>query len=145
MNKDLEAQVGELLKGLIDAKDFVIGELPLIAQEKLSYDFYHSAITIVFWFIATLVIYKINKFVFSDAYGKVLSEFKYDNIVSPDYSTGGPKDFMKLVGIWALNIIGSLVGIIVVCECISNILQIQIAPRLYLLEYASKLLKGGSE
>jgi len=116
--------IGEIIEWTKGAKDFVTEQAPLLVQEVLAWGFWYYFIWAAFCATAILVgmfgIYSIMRCYFT----------------KPAESRDG--DFL---GATAVVSAATLVPLVFFCLNLIWMLKIVIAPRMYLLEYLSKLVK----
>jgi len=136
MDEKIQDTANEALRAIIDnatsAKEFILSELPEVIEQLLMWKTTESIISIVFMLLSVailaLVIFTVircNKF-----------EGKGNGVILKET---GPLDFFLIIGLMILAGL-SVLALFSVYFDLSRILQIYIAPKVYLLEYASKLI-----
>ena len=121
------------------AKEFIISQTPEVIQQTLLwyglYNFILFIISFVILFLSIFISYKINK--------KITKDFdngepwtRYENKLD-SHSTSGTYDFIK---VWIVSI--PIIGIITFIVMVNlEWLKIWVAPKLWLIEFASNLVK----
>ena len=126
MNEELQKALTEILHGVLTAKGFMLAELPEVIQQLLLWKFwYHSARMAGFIVIIGLIIVLIVKV---EKY--VLNAEDIDRM---------DKRFFG----WFLVPMLSIIPIVLISGIFFNLtwLQIWLAPKVYLIEYAASLTK----
>ena len=138
MNEELANTANIALKGIIDSvtatKDFVLAELPEVVEQLLIWKMAESLVWCVVGVLALLAIaVNASKLI---AYGK--------NVGWQDYTRNeeGDRQATNLKPWLYFTIIGTAIAAPIACLTVNIAwLQIWIAPKVYLLEYASELVK----
>lgn len=124
--KALEESLVGMLKAAQDGATWAQGQIPLVLQEKLAFDFWLAAIwgvlsvALLLWYFTGLR----ARIARAEAYGGPPSDAE---IALAQLVVGGVLSFMALLGL--------------VFECIPTALKITLAPRLYILEWARELVR----
>ena len=131
MNEELQKALAELLgkanEGIDAASGFLAAELPEVIQQLL---IWHGVWSFILFFIAVILIPSSFMVVFKVLKGKDIEDHWAN--ASSQY------DPMSLNGLFSL--ISGVVGIMFGFACLNfKWLQIWIAPKVWLLEYAAKL------
>jgi len=111
----------KLLTGITEGGQFLVAELPEVIQQLLHWYFAKSVIYSLIGFFLAYVVYRIVKF--------AIHFYKTDESYDAE-----PKVFV-------IVLLGSVVGFIGVFFVSLDWLQILIAPKVWLIEYASELVK----
>lgn len=123
MNEELQKALTEILNGVLTAKDFMIAELPEVIQQLLIWKFYEHLIFCLVGiaiaigvFIGFYIAYKSDK----------------NNQIDARKKTDGSE--YVFLGLWSF-------ASLMLLMLLSNItwLQIWLAPKVYLIEYAASL------
>ena len=123
MNEELQKALTEILSGVLTAKDFVLAELPEVLTQLLLWKFWHSLI------IASLgVVVLICVLHFMTVYIKKVIDLGKTN---DDY-------YLWLI---PMSIIGIPISMAAFISINITWLQIWVAPKVYLIEYAASLTK----
>ena len=122
MKATIEAAIRELLSAVQTGADFAKEQIPLILQEKLTYDLYKALFSIAFWLLLGVAAY------IWCAFWVKRAKAEYND------SAG----YYLLAGIPIT--IAAIIALIVIPDCVLTVLQISIAPRLYLLEWLRGLV-----
>lgn len=119
MNEELQKALAEILNSAIDAKDFLLSEMPDVINQLLWWHGVKSGLLCLFGAVILLMVYNISMRIHNKIKNKYWDETVY----------------------LAVAFIGGLVSVIATFELINlDWLQILIAPKLYLIEYAAKLV-----
>ena len=128
MNEELANTANIALKGIIDSvtatKNFVLAELPEVVEQLLMYKAFDHSLGVVFCLLLS----------FATAYGLRFVYKKHEDNPRSDWYIA--LTFGCVFGVPAI--------ILMVYMCFysfSKVIQIWIAPKVYLLEYASELVK----
>lgn len=123
MNEELRKVLTEILNGALTAKDFILAELPEVVQQLLLWKF---------WLSITYNVVGISISILSIVLARKL--YKYiDGIESNTYDMDGVKWFSVLVLIPTIPALVEGLNL--------TWLQIWVAPKIYLIEYAASLAK----
>jgi hypothetical protein len=134
MNEELEAKANDalasVLDGVIEAKDFVISQVPDVIHQLLTWNFTASIIP----FMITLILFIIESVCFIRA-------LKHYN------KTGWPENiydtnFVKIGSIIIVVLFLLSCFILIPIMCLNTgWLQIWLAPKVWLIEYAANIIK----
>lgn len=128
MNEELQKVLAELIGSTIEAKAFLLAELPDVIQQLLWWHGLKSGLSFVAAIAIAAIYARTVKWLFSGVGNKNHSFYKIN---------GGWDDGDAI----AMSLILSLPSLIpFVCFWSIDWLQILIAPKLYLIEYAAKLV-----
>lgn len=112
---DLEKAISELISSTINAKDFILAEMPEYIQQllmwKMSQGIFYAITGIFILYLAFLLSKKIMK--------------QVDDMIMATMVCTAPV----------------LAGLILFFENITTVIQILVAPKVYLVEYAASLIK----
>lgn len=121
--KETDEQLAKILsKGLeaaIKSGNFIIEQAPDLIQQLITYKTVES---VIFLLISAIAMYFIGKIIYKD-YKKA----EYWDDANPRIQFGGSVIF--------------IVFIICFCSNLQDLIQIVFAPKIFLIEYASKLIK----
>jgi hypothetical protein len=144
VNNQLQTALAETLTKTVsvmgDAKDFVTAQLPDVIQQLLMWKFYESLLPMVLWLAMSLIFIKwfFNTTIKNGDWNAALSG-------TPNYST---YDNMPKNGV-PKAIIGGVKALFVLSFFLTFIfninftwLQILVAPKIYLLEYAKSMVSN---
>ena len=116
MNENLNNALVELINSALVAKDFVLGELPEVINQLLLWKAVENGVMAVMFIIPAFLLFKTAKYYWKTE--------KYDKEI--------PTLLFGCLGL--IPTIGVVVSIL-------TVLQIWIAPKVYLIEYAAQLAK----
>jgi predicted nuclease of restriction endonuclease-like RecB superfamily len=143
MNEELQNQLSTILQGVINTADsasaFFIEELPEVIQQLLMWKFAVSLITTLIFpvFASTLALY-----VYKRGYKNFTEWIRLMNLPYSQMETG---DNSKIVVKGVETIGGGAISLIALLVSSHHLnltwLQIWLAPKIYLMEYASTLIK----
>jgi hypothetical protein len=120
MTEELQGALTEILNGVLTAKDFVISELPEVITQLLTWKVCEN---IVYFTLASTIV------------GSIL--YVSHLMVKGLRERRDPcPEFVYFVGCLV-----SIIPVIVAIECLLKGLQIWLAPKVYLIEYAASLAK----
>lgn len=122
MNKGVENQLIELLQSVNDIKDFTIEQAPDVVQQLLTYSLVSSLLYVVVNSIIIVLAY-MSATKWSDQAPDLYGDWSMSKVLS--YSLGSVAGAIALAGMF--------VNVVKICK-------ITLAPKLFVLEYASKLL-----
>lgn len=151
MNEELQKAITEVFNSVINAKEFLLGEIPDYINQLLMWKavysgiLFLSAMVVIFFSVKYLISYPSKrKQAIDRAFeakqrgdswcfyhkGSSVTSVHYDHIVA----TGGVEIKIKVI----FAFLGVVVG-----SCLTNLdwLQIMIAPKVYLIEYAASIVK----
>ena len=116
----------DIKSNVSDAKGFVLEQAPDFIQQLLVYNFWASAFSAIVLLFVTAFLIK-------------ASIFAYDQFKKRD------RHWSSMEEVWIVVVAFSVLfsGVTLGCACseISTCLQIKLAPKVYIVEYASKLIK----
>ena len=124
MQKAVAAMIEKAISGVDAATSFLAAEIPDVIHQLLMWNMVKSIVITLSYLIVLFCIYLVIRFVYK----------KVEASENPDHY------LTVMVGI----ILGGLVGTFCVAGVVSNTLnalQIWIAPKVWLIEYAAKLVK----
>ena len=131
MNDNLNEQLAIAVKKGIELAEktgeFVVEQTPDLIREFLLWHTIESFIDILICLTLLYVVYKLRKKIY-------VTEDPYD---SYEYSKIGDK-YYHIAGMWIYTILGGVIvltSFIFLVEGISNVIKIQVAPKIYLIEY----------
>lgn len=113
----------KLLTWLQNGEDFVLTQAPDVAQQLITYHWYKSVIAL---FIALFLLGWFTFFVYR--------VFKANEIERYD------KEFYIMIHVFGA-VFSGIPGLIISFESISSLLMLTFAPKIWLLEYVTNLLK----
>lgn len=128
MNEQLQTAMAELITGAVQtaetAKTFVLSELPGVVQQLLAWKFWQSLIGMICFIVAMtaliIIFVKLTK-----------------KAVKAEFSDEVP----FIIGSFVSGLVALFSAIIYICEATPlTWLQICLAPKIYLIEYASELI-----
>jgi len=127
MEEELQKTANEALKGIIEgvasAKDFILAELPEVIQQLLMWEFW-SGVIYMSLFGVSCIAFGIISFFACKASKK--SEDWKDNV--------GAVSAMLSFGLFCMSVVSIIFNV-------PKMIQISIAPKVYLLEYAADIVK----
>ena len=127
MNEQLQNTVNEILIKSIDAfyngVEWLAGEIPEVVSQLLLWNLASSLLWAIAWIMVSIS--------FALSYKKLIAQIR-----------GGRGDYEEMVlpmftMLWG---IAAIIGVFSSIHCFEIALKILIAPKLYLLEYASELI-----
>jgi hypothetical protein len=126
MNEELQKKLVEIINGAQkvgkEAFIFTKEQVPDVIQQLLMWKFAQSLTVIIF----SLIVFEFGRRVFFWA-SRAITKEKY-----------GGEEYHFLGGFFAVVVMGA--SIVVIFSSTQNALQIWIAPKVYLLEYAAQLI-----
>lgn len=125
MNEQLQQALTEILNSSLQAKDFLVSEIPDVIHQLLIYKAAFSAISMVGFFLLAAAIFWINKKQFN-LYSNKHEEDEFDFFYHPELVVNLFQIFLAipLTALWNFDW-----------------LMIWLAPKVYLIEYAASLAK----
>lgn len=124
MYEKLQDSLNEVLSWANTTKDFIKTEAPLVVKELLTYNFYYCLVCIIFWpSLISIAGYYLHTFI---------SNWTTANLIDKDFYT-----FLQFI---VIVIAGFLNLIIISCNG-ESLLKIYFAPRIYVIDYLSRLLE----
>lgn len=125
MNEQLQQALTDILNSSLQAKDFLVSEIPDVIHQLLIYKAAFSAISMVGFFLLAAAIFWINKKQIN-FYSKEHEENGFEFFEHPDLKVNLFQIFLviPLAALWSLDW-----------------LMIWLAPKVYLIEYAASLAK----
>ena len=132
MNEQLQTALAELITSALQAKEFIVGELPEVVRQSLVWNMVYSALAtataMVFLSCCVFIGIKLGSKM------RVSQRYKLEHKQFYDYS-----DVMLE---WMLFVGVAGIAIAVFCGLFDlDWLQILIAPKVWLIEYAASLVK----
>lgn len=121
-NEDLKKALTEVLNTILDAKDFVLSEAPEVIQQLLRVELAIS----IFLILACCVVFYLS-----------YKSFFYWSCQDKDYE--GDWETSKIAAC-ALGGTASLAAFCVMITSFIDVLKITLAPKVYLVEYVSKMV-----
>lgn len=122
MNNELNSKLLDILQSVEDLKDFTVEQAPDVAQQLV----YYSIAMNVFYLLVCLVIICIG----------YLATFKWT--IQNVYPSG---EWHWSKGVSAIvSTVASVGAVFSIVESVDNLLKLAIAPKLFILEYAAKLI-----
>jgi hypothetical protein len=121
VEKELESALSELMKSILDAKDFALAEAPEVIHQLITYEIASAYAALLFYSALIFLSYKVA--------------FKWAK--QEDDGWGMPEQ--KMISI----VVGSLVSMLSIYGVALNIavlMKLHLAPKVFLLEYAAKLV-----
>lgn len=128
MNEELQKVLAELIGSTIEAKDFLLSELPDVINQLLWWHGIKSLLSFAAAMVMAAIHVKVTKVVFRSIRDK--NSYLYKTLEG--WNTSDALGFSALLGIILLIPSALLLSL--------DWLQILIAPKLYLIEYAAKLV-----
>lgn len=128
MNDELNKLMIEIIDQVKNTGNFVVEQMPDVISQLLTYQYYSN----IFYFVFGILMLIVSFASFHQI--KILAK-KYDEKQMGD-------DIMPLIVICFMS--GIICGIIGFCNCaftIDPLLKLTFAPKIYLIEYASRLIK----
>ena len=114
-----------IISGLETAGEFVVTEAPVIVQQLLSWHMIKAIASLSLWFVIIATVASIATFLIRKGIKDENEEFFLPGLV--------------------LGAVGGVIGVVSIFESaipnLFTVLQIWVAPDLYLLEYAAELIK----
>lgn len=125
MNEQLQQALTDILNSALQAKNFLVSEIPDVIHQLLIYKATFSAISMAGFFLLAAAIFWINKKQFN-FYSKKHEENEFEFFDHPELMVNLFQIFLALplVALWSLDW-----------------LMIWLAPKVYLIEYAASLAK----
>lgn len=123
--------ITSVLESLDEAKDFVLSELPDVIQQLLMWKMAEGSILVLIGLALSFIAYQILK-PSHWVLGDYLNKCRYSSSLDMNV-----KGFICLIA----GGLSSMVGPLMVAHNLMTPLQIWIAPKVYLIEYASALIK----
>ena len=124
MKEELEVALVDVINTIAQAKDFVLAETPDIIQQLLIYKVYECWLNIgvcTFFILATILVVAIT-----------IKQYKKWEVNHHFLTFAGPIASLILL-------VFACVGVICLIENVLKLIQINIAPKVFLIEYAAKL------
>jgi formate hydrogenlyase subunit 3/multisubunit Na+/H+ antiporter MnhD subunit len=125
MSNELDELMVQIINQVKNTGDFVVEQMPDVVQQLLTYQYYST----VFYLIVGIVFLMVSFFSF----------YKVRELDKK--SVGNPDVIPYIIAFLMIGIMSGLVGIVNVCENIDPLLKLTFAPKIYLIEYASRLIK----
>ena len=122
MNEQLQSALSELIQSTQDAKNFIISETPEVISQLLMWKATISVISMVSFFLLTFAIYWVNK--------KQYQLYKGNEEFRAIFNNG-----LRAINCFQLFLLAPLHALWSL-----DWLMIIIAPKIYLIEYAAKLV-----
>ncbi len=120
MTEELQGALTEILNGVLTAKDFMLTELPDVVQQLLIWKLYESFILFIIFALVVCAV-----FIIAHMSVKKLREQR-DSCPECVYAMAA-----------LINIIPSVIAV----DFFTDWLQVWLAPKVYLIEYAANLAK----
>ena len=122
MKEQLEQYLLEAVEALKTGAEWVGGEIPLLIQEILIFNGVWAGVLVLIGLVGFTLVCVTVKRMYHEA-----SEKRDDELL-----------FLAIV----VGVIGGIITVVITLMNLHTVLQIVLAPRLYLLEYAGRLLGG---
>lgn len=128
MTEELQGALTEILNGALTAKDFMVSELPEVVTQLLLWKGVMSGIGFSFGLLLIII----GSTVFSKTFIPALKKYNADS--RRNYEKDDSFFF------WGLTLIPVFIGFLMMTHNMDWI-QIWLAPKVYLIEYAASLAK----
>jgi len=127
----MDARMNEILDKLLQwleaAEGFAVEQTPIVLQEILA------------WKMAENIIYVVIALIWLSAYAWHVH--RCTEMSSDDWEDATPRN-IRFVTLLIIGGVGGLIWFLELCFRLPNIVQIYFAPRVFLIEYVSRLLKS---
>jgi hypothetical protein len=125
MSNELDELMVQIINQVKNTGDFVIEQMPDVVQQILTYQYYSTLCFLIFGIVLLLI-----------------SLFSFYKVRQLDKkSLGNPDVIPYIIAFLMIGIMSGLVGIFNVCDNIDPLIKLTFAPKIYLIEYASRLIK----
>lgn len=131
--------VAEMTEILKSAKDFTLAQVPDVIQQVLRWQLAHAIYHMVLGLIFIIVAYNV-KSAASRVLAKAVTKDKEGGYRNTDWTDHSEIVVPGLFGI----VIAAVTGTIMLLSNLEDVIQITIAPKVYLIEYFATLVKTHS-
>lgn len=125
MSNELDELMVQIINQVKNTGDFVVEQMPDVVQQLLTYQYYSTVCFLIFG----IVLLFISCFSF------------YKMSILNRQSLRDPDIIPYVIAFLMIGIISALIGIVNVCCNIDPLLKLTFAPKIYLIEYASRLIR----